>query len=187
MRYHRKWNFSRLSPEAIYYTNYKNFDESKFTEDLIYTDFSLQSDDPNENYSFLTKESSKIVEKHAPLRKKFIRDNHAPFMNKELRTAIYTRSRLHDKFCKNPSNENEALHKKQRNKCVSLRRKSIKKYFNDITNYEIGTNKNFWNLIKPFLTKKGHLNHQYIMIFDGEKIITMKLSWLKFLTTTTLT
>ena len=93
-------------------------------------------------------------------------------MNKELRKAIYTRSRLRNKFCKSPSKENEALYKKQRNKCVSLRRKSIKKYFNDITNYGIATNKNFWNLIKPFLTNKGHLNHQDIMIFDGKKIIT---------------
>ena len=101
-----KSHFSRLSPKAIYYRNYKNFDESKFIEDLIYTDFSLQSDDPNNNYSFLTREFSKIVEKHAPLRKKFIRGNHAPFMNKELRKAIYTRSRLCNKFCKSPLKEN---------------------------------------------------------------------------------
>ena len=81
-------------------------------EDLIYTDLSLQSDDHDENYSFLTREFSNIVEKHASLRKKFIRGNHAPFMNKELRRAIYTRSRLCNKFCKSPSKENEALYKK---------------------------------------------------------------------------
>ena len=34
-----KSHFSRLSRKAIYYRNYKNFDESKFIEDLIYTDF----------------------------------------------------------------------------------------------------------------------------------------------------
>ena len=138
-----KSHFSRLSPKAIYYRNYKNFDESKFIEDLIYTDFSLQSDDPNENYSFLKREFSKIVEKDAPLRKKFIRDNHTPFMNKELRKTIYTRSRLRNKFCKSLSNKSEALYKKQQNKCISLRRKSIKKYFNDTNNYGIATNKNF--------------------------------------------
>ena len=33
------------------------------------------------------------------------------------------------------------------------------------------TNKNVLKLIKPFLTNKGHFNHQD-MIFDGEKIIT---------------
>ena len=98
--------FSRLSPKAIYYRNYKNVDESKFSEDLIYTDFSLQSDDPNENYSFLTRGFSKNVGKHAPLRKKFIRDKHAPFMNKELRKAIYTRSKLCNKFCKSLLKEN---------------------------------------------------------------------------------
>ena len=40
----------------------------------------------------LTQEFSKIVEKHAPLRKKFIRGKHAIFMNNKLRKAIYTRS-----------------------------------------------------------------------------------------------
>ena len=97
-----KSQFSRLSPKTIYYRYYKNFDQSKFIEDLIYTDFSLQSDDSDKKYSFLTRKFSKIVEKHTPLIKKFIRGNHAPFINKELRQAIYTRSRLHNKFCKNP-------------------------------------------------------------------------------------
>ena len=112
------------------------------------------------------------MEKHASLRKKLVRGNHAPFINKGLKKAIYKRSRLRNNFYKSPSKENEALYKKQRNKCVSLRRKSLKKYFNDITNYEIVTNKSFWNLIKPFLTNKGHLNLQDIMIFDSKKIIT---------------
>ena len=34
------------------------------------------------------------------------------------------------------------------------------------------TKKNFWNIIKPCLTTKGHINHQYIMTFDNKKIIT---------------
>ena len=38
--------------------------------------------------------------------------------------------------------------------------KKDKEILNDISKYEITTNKNFWNLIKPFLTNKGHLNHQ---------------------------
>ena len=41
---------------CIYYRNYKNFSKSKFIEDLINTDFSLQSEDPDENFSFLTRE-----------------------------------------------------------------------------------------------------------------------------------
>ena len=49
-----KSHFLRLMPKAIYCRNYKNFNESKLTEDLINSDFSLQSDDPDRNYSFLT-------------------------------------------------------------------------------------------------------------------------------------
>ena len=106
-------------------------------------------------------------------------------MNKELRNAIYTRSRF-NKFCKSPSKENEALYKKQLNKRVSFRRKRIKKYFNGVTKYGIATNKNVWNLIKPFLTNKGHLNYQDIVIFDGKKIITNETKIAEVLTTTTL-
>ena len=47
-------------------------------------------------------------------------------MNKVLRRAIYTRSRLKNKFNKNPWEENKILYKKQRNKCVNLRKKAIK-------------------------------------------------------------
>ena len=57
-------HFSRLSPKTIYCRNYKNFDGSKFIEDLMYTGFSLQSDDPDKNYSFLTIKFSKTVQKH---------------------------------------------------------------------------------------------------------------------------
>ena len=63
------------------------------------------------------------MEKHAPLKKKFLRGNQAPFMTKEFRKAIYNRSRLRNKFCKIPSEENEKLCKKQRNKCVAMRKK----------------------------------------------------------------
>ena len=56
-----------------------------------------------------------IVNKHAPLKKKFIRGNQAPFMTRNLRKEIYTRSRFRNKFCKIPPTENEKPYKKQRN------------------------------------------------------------------------
>ena len=94
---------NRLSPNAVYYRNYKNLDESNFTEHLINTNFSLQCDWP------WRKLFCKIAEKQAPLRKKFVRGNQAPFMNIKLKKAIYTRSRIRNKFCNTPLKENEAL------------------------------------------------------------------------------
>ena len=43
-----------LKQKIVYYRNYKHFEDSIFLEDLISTDFSLNRDGPNENYSFVT-------------------------------------------------------------------------------------------------------------------------------------
>ena len=83
---------SRLKTKIIFFRNYKRFDTTKFLSDLKNTNFSFTSADPNESYLFLTTSFSKIVEKHVPLKKKTLRENHAPFVSKELRKAIYARS-----------------------------------------------------------------------------------------------
>ena len=163
--------FCQLKPKKIYYRNFKNFNEKNFLEEVKNTDFRFNSDDPNENYELITNVFSNIVEKHAPLKKKFLRGNQAPFMTKEFRKAIYNRSRLRNKFCKIPSEENEKLYKKQRNKCVAIRKKSIRNYFNKIANRNIVTNRNFWKIIKPFLSNKGHLENVDIMLNHNNKIV----------------
>ena len=43
-----------------------------------------------------------------------------------------------------------------RNKEISARKKSIRNYFSKIANGHIVTNINFWKIIKPFLSNKGH-------------------------------
>ena len=88
--------------------------------------FILTTDDRNEKYDFVTNTFTDVVNNHAPLKKKFIRGNQAPFLTRRLRKEIYTRRRFTNKFCKNSTKENEKLHKKQRNKCVALRRICIK-------------------------------------------------------------
>ena len=50
----------------------------------------------------------------APLKMKIQRRNHATFISGEMRKAIQTRSRLRNKFCKNPSEENERKYNENR-------------------------------------------------------------------------
>ena len=109
---------------------------------------------------------------HAPLKKKMLKGNQAPFLTKELRKEIYTRSKLENKYRSNLIEENKAIYKKQRNKYVSsLRRKAIKVYFNNVTKTGVQTNKDFWELVKPFLTNKGSLENAEIMLTDKDKIV----------------
>ena len=67
---------------------------------------------------------------------------------------------------------NSNLYKQQRKKCVSIRRKSIKHYFSNITSNGIITNENFWKVIKTFLTNKGCLQNSDTMLRADDKIIT---------------
>ena len=38
------------------------------------------------------------IDKHDPLENKFVRGNQAPFMNRDFQKAIYTRTRLRNRY-----------------------------------------------------------------------------------------
>ena len=75
--------------------------------------------------------------------------NQMPFITKDLSKAIMKRSRLRNNFLKNRTGENKALHTKQRNCCVSLLKKSKKKYFAKLNEKDILDKKLFWKAIRP--------------------------------------
>ena len=85
-------------PKVIYYRNYKNFKEDLFLKDLENSNLSANSDNPRENYTNLSQTFSKVVQKHAPLKKKILRGNYAFFINREFRKEIYKGRRLRNKF-----------------------------------------------------------------------------------------
>ena len=143
-----------------------------FLHDLQNKNFSMSSNDPNVNYKSITENFLEAIDKHAPLKKKLVRGNQAPFMNRDFQKAIYTRTRLKNKYWRDPSRENELAYKKQRNLCVSIRRKSITNYLNKFTDKGLETNKSFRKFIKPFLTNKSTLTDCDITIVDGKKIIS---------------
>ena len=73
-----------------------------------------------------------LLNKHAPMREKYVRANNAPFMSKELSKAIMTRSIFRNKYLKNPTKPNKLNYNKQRNYCVNLLRKERRKYYNNL-------------------------------------------------------
>ena len=61
----------------------------------------------------------KVVNVHAPLKTKIvIRGNDAPFVDKLLRKAIYTRTKLKNKIHKNPWKENNGIQKEKKSLCI---------------------------------------------------------------------
>ena len=74
---------SRLKTKVIYYRSYKKFNESDFLCSLKKSNVDFFKNDPNQNYNLLIDKFLGIANKHTPLKKKFVRGNNAPFMNRE--------------------------------------------------------------------------------------------------------
>ena len=55
---------------------------------------------------------------------------------------------------------------------MSLRKKSIKQYFKNIFNDSVVSNKIIWSMMKPFLTNKGHINGEEIILKCDNETVT---------------
>ena len=110
--------------KIIKYRSNKNFSNDSFREQLLEElkkNFINASDLAKFNACVL-----KVLNKEAPIKKKFIRVNEAPFVTRKPKKAIMVRSRLRNTFLKHPANENKNNYGKERNFCVSLLRKEKK-------------------------------------------------------------
>ena len=73
-----KSTFPKVRPKQIVYKKFKNFDLNNFKNEIR---TKMQSIDKYETFE---EESLKVLNKHAPLKRKFIRANHVPYMTKNL-------------------------------------------------------------------------------------------------------
>ena len=79
--------------------------------------------------------------KYAPMKKKYLRANHATFMIKEVRKAIMMRSKLRNKFLQDKNEKSRNDYRKQRNLCVALVRRAKQQYFSSLDLNLIADNK----------------------------------------------
>ena len=104
---------------------------------------------------------------HAPQKKKTIRGNHAPYMNKNVRKAIMRRNQLFTKWTKSGKEEDEAIFKDQK-KLVRKQVKTAKKdYYHNLSDKEVLDVKKFWKLIKSSFTDKIVLRQKITLVNDG--------------------
>ena len=64
-------------------------------------------------------------------------------------------SKFKIKFNKERNHINWCNHKRQRNHCLSILRKTKKEYFNSLNMKQVSDNKLFWKSVKSFLNDKG--------------------------------
>ena len=80
------------------------------------------------------------------------------------------RTKLRNKFLNDPSAEDKLSYNKQRNWCVSILRKEMKKYFANL-NEKDDRDKIFWQTIKPFLSEKTK-SRERITLIENENLVS---------------
>ena len=109
--------FQKLPPKFVIYRNQKNFHESNFFLDLnsrlIQGELYKNCEDP---YNKMSEIFSEVLNYHASLKQKSVRDNQAPFMTRELSKAIMTKSKVKNSYVKWPSRENFVAYTKTKKK-----------------------------------------------------------------------
>ena len=146
--------YRKLPPRLIFYRDYKNY--SQLTH-IITT----SSDE------FVSK-SMVVLERHAPLKQKYIRANQAPFMTKELQNAIMLRSKLRNRLNNLKTEQANMEYKRQRNLCTYLLRKAKRDYYSRLDPSKITDNNNFWKLVKPLFCDKNMTCDRITLVEQGE-------------------
>ena len=87
-----KSHVPKQQAKIIKYRNYKGFNETKFRSELTnILDLNIHG---SRNIDFFKNIFLRVLKKHAPIKTKYLRTNHSPFVTKDLRKAIMLRSKL---------------------------------------------------------------------------------------------
>lgn len=164
----RKNKILRPKPRFVEYRSMKNFDHEKFLADLSEIPWGSAycfSDvyDVWDHWSELFKD---VLDRHAPIKKKWVRGNQLPWITPQIQHEIALRNRLFKRYRKNPTDNTWIACKQQRNKVTSLKRKGISKFCHDTASGAKHPGE-FWKKIKPLLPNSGTNKQSNITLVEN--------------------
>ena len=117
---------------------------------------------------------NEVLDKHPPLKKKYIRGDQLPWITPQLQREVSIRNRLFKLHKRNPSQSSWETFKKQRNKVTSLKRNGIKAFCMDAS---VNTKHHgeFWSKMKPLVPGKIKTKTK-IVLLENDNYITDSLS-----------
>ena len=157
-----KQYFPKQKPIIIHFRDYSNFDLFLFKSELSHIFTFIGNEDIN--YQTFENTVMDLLNQKAPIKKKYIRANNAPFMNKTLSKAVMTRSRIRNRYLRNLSVINKNEYKRYRNFCDGLFRKEKRRFYENIDTNKITDNRIFWKTVKPLFSEKHILNKKITLV-----------------------
>ena len=157
--------YKKQKQKIIHYKNYKTFNANLFKKEL--NNELLSIDNNNAGLVEFINTILSILDKHAPIKRKYVRANNSSFMTKELRVIIMQRS----EFSKERTNDSKRLYNRQRNLCVSLLQKTKRDYFKELNNKVISDNRKVWQTVSPLFSEKA-FRKETILLKDNNRTKT---------------
>ena len=167
-----KTHFPRLKPNIVNYRDYKGYVNDYIRSELLQEINSSDSD--LTNFKDLQYILQRVLDKHAPLKKRYVRANQQNFMDKELNQAIMVRSKLRNKYLKSKSETDKQRYNKQRNYCVKLLRLKKQKDRESLDISKVTDNKTLRKTICPLFSNKSYLTNSRITLLESGAILSDK-------------
>ena len=174
--------FPKRSPRVIQYRSYKNFVDKLFINDLHVLSQTMMCCNHNVDIciEFFITHLIDIIDKHAHMKFKSVRQNDVPYMNSELRKLNYQRNMMRNMKNKHQCPENFERYRVLRNECVKAKLKSQPEYFAERCDggpkYQ-----HFWPTTKPFINSTYHVQEN-IILPEKDDIVNDAKSVAKILT-----
>ena len=166
-----KMFYKKQKPKFIQCRNCKTFNEQLFRIELEKE--LAKIDLNNAELAELHNEFLSVVNKHAPIKYKYIQANNSSYMTKSLRKEIMLCSRLHNKFRKTKKEESKQLYNELQNLCVTLLRRTKRNYLPEVNNRILKHNRKFWKTVNSLFLEKAYQREIITLISkDTEESIT---------------
>jgi hypothetical protein len=111
-----------------------------------------------------------VMNEHAPIKSKLVRNAQVPYMNGELRRAINYKNMLRRKYERNNNKVYWERYRKFRNHVTCLRKKSKSQYLKQKCN-DAKASKTFWSVVKPLISDKCKASQENVILSEGDVII----------------
>ncbi len=114
---------------------------------------------------------SNIVNEHAPRKTKVVKTHCVPYMNEQLRKSINVRNMFRRKYDRITNRQTWEAYRKKRNKVITLRKQSKRKYLMDKCGGKCTNSKDFWKIVKPLISHRNHGSGSDIILLENGDVI----------------
>lgn len=161
-------------PFKTKYRSLKEFDVDSFKMNVQQIPFHVSEvfEDECDKYWFKKKLFTDVLDMHAPIKIKSMKEEQLPYMTSALRKQMYKRNMLKNNYKKDPKNDSKwNAYRIQRNLVVKMRKHALRNYFRSSCSTKSG-NKGFFDAFGPFISSKPKARRNIMLKENGEFIVS---------------